>query len=153
MELLHSLLNVLYSVADLLVALGRAALPWTPLFAWVAFWTLAVDWTKLYPILMRGGIVGVGLLFFVAVLVWSVIAPPPDNVHHLFGLAVGNVTGKFVYVTALTVIMFLCASVQLSGCCGSLLNLEQPVALVELHDDHGHGAGPAGHGHGDHHAH
>jgi hypothetical protein len=148
MELIQALIVVLKSLLTLLATLGRELAPWTPLFAWVAFWTLAVDWTKLYPLLMRkGAIIGVLLLAFMAVLVWSVVAPPPDGVHHIFGLSVSNVTGKLMYVTAIVVIAFLCGSVQLSGACASLLRFEEP-ALAEAHDDHGHGHDDHGHGHG-----
>jgi hypothetical protein len=150
MELLQSLLNVVFSLAELLATIARLILPWTPLIAWVAYWTFAVDWTKLYPILMRrGGIIGVLLIGFVAVLVWSVVAPPPDGVHYIFGLTVSNVTGKLVYVTTLAVIALMCASVQLSGCCASLLNFEEPE-LAEAEADHGHAAH---HAHDAHHGH
>jgi hypothetical protein len=155
MDLLHSLLNVLESLVGLFAALGRTATPWLPLFAWIAFWTFAVDWVKLTPILARGGIIGVLLIALMTVLVWAAIAPPPDGVHHLFGLAVSNVTGKLVYVVALIFIASMCSSVQLSGTVAPLLNFNPPalVAAEEAdahdghgHDDHGHGD----HGHGDH---
>jgi hypothetical protein len=156
MELLHALLNVLQSLVDLLAVAGRAIAPWIPLIAWVAFWTLAVDWTKLYPILAKGGIVGVLLIAFVVVLVWSVVAPPPDGHHYMFGLRLSNETGKLVYVTALSLIVAACASVQLSGACRSLIDFSEPIALAETYDDHGHGHddhhshADQGHGHGHH---
>lgn len=37
--------------------------------------------------------------------------------HSLLGLRVSNFVGKFMYVTALICIMFLCGAVQLGGCC------------------------------------
>jgi hypothetical protein len=149
MDLLHALLNVLLSLLELLAAAGRTVAPWTPLIAWVAFWTLAVDWTKLWPVLMKGGIIGVILIAFVAVLVWSVIAPPPDGQHYMFGLKLGNETGKLMYVTGLSLIVFLCANVQLSGVCGPLLDFSEPVGVAESHDQHGHGPDDH-HGHDDH---
>jgi len=150
MDLSQSLLNVFTSLVELLAVLARAAVPWIPLFAWIAFWAIAVDWTKLYPLLMRkAAIVGVLLIAFIAILVWSVVAPPADGVHHLFGLNVHNFTAKTVYVTALMVIAFLCGSVQLSGACASLTHFEEP-ALADAHDDHGHGHDDHGHGHDSH---
>lgn len=150
MDLLHALVNVLQSLVELLAAAARTVAPWTALIAWVAFWTLAVDWTKLYPVLAKGGIIGALLIGFVAVLVWSVVAPPPDGHHYLFGLTLSNVTGKLVYVTGLALIVAACASVQLSGACRSLVDFSEPVAVAESHDDHGHGDhhGHADHGHG-----
>lgn len=120
MELLYSLWNVVVAVANLLVALVLFLAPWTPLIAWIAFWLLAVNWRKFYPVLMRGGLVGVALIALMAVLVWSVVAPPAGGVHHLYGLELSNTVGKTVYVTFLTVIAFMCGSVQVSGavnCC------------------------------------
>ncbi|QDU37860.1 hypothetical protein Mal4_21770 [Maioricimonas rarisocia] len=117
MELLTSLWNVVVAVVDLLVTLASTLWPWAPLIAWIAFWTLAVDWVKLRSILWSGGIIGVLLIALVAVLVWGCVAPPADGSHFLFGLQVSNFVGKFVYVTGLLVIVFLCGAVQLSGCC------------------------------------
>jgi len=148
MELLQSLLNVLTSLLSFLVEVAQTLLPWTPLFAWIAFWLLAVNWLSLWPVLFqRGGWIGVALLFAMVVLVWSVIAPPPDGVHHILGLNVSNVTGKFAYTTALTFIAFLCGTAQLNGMCKSLIHFEEP-ALAEAHAAHGDA-----HGHGDDHGH
>src|SRR6476469_1341972 len=84
MELLQSLLNVLSSLLTFLVEVGHTLLPWVPLFAWIAFWLLAVNWLQLWPVLFqRGGWIGVVLIFAMVVLVWSVIAPPPDGSHHI----------------------------------------------------------------------
>ena len=80
MELLQSLLNVLSSLLSFLVEVAHTLLPWTGLFAWIAFWLLAVNWLSLWPILFqRGGWIGVVLIFAMTVLVWSVIAPPPET--------------------------------------------------------------------------
>ncbi|MEW4526867.1 MAG: hypothetical protein ACF8PG_15000 [Maioricimonas sp. JB045] len=117
MELLTSLWNVVVAVIELLVTLADTLWPWAPLIAWIAFWTLAVDWVKLRSVLWSGGIIGVLLIALTAVLVWGAVAPPADGAHYLFGLKVGNFVGKFVYVTGLLVIVFLCGAVQLSGCC------------------------------------
>jgi hypothetical protein len=144
MELLHSLLNVATALLELLAAVAQTAWPWVPLFAWIAFWSLAVDWTKLAPILAKGGIIGVVLIALMAILVWSVIAPPPDGVHHILGLSIQSAfTAKMVYVVGLIVIAALCGSVQLSGCCASLTHFDEP-ALVETHAEHEHGES---HGH------
>jgi hypothetical protein len=147
MELLKSLQNVITSLGSLLLEIGQTLLPWTPLFAWVAFWLLAVNWLTLWPILFqRGGWIGVALIFAMTVLIWSVVAPPPDGVHHILGLSVSNMNGKLAYTTALTFIAFLCGTAQLNGVCKSCVRFDEP-ALAEAHashgDDHGHDHGGA----------
>lgn len=141
MDILNALLDLIASLGILVWTLLSSLAPWTPLIAWVAFWTLAVNWVQLRSFLLKGGWIGVVLLGLTAVLVWGVVAPPEGGVHSLLGLNVSNFVGKTVYVTTLTVIMLLCGSTQLSGVCDGLLNLEQPAGC------------DAGHGHDDHHGH
>ena len=130
---------------DLAVALGRVLVPLIPLVAWIAFWTLAVNWTKLRLVLLQGGWIGLALIAAVAVLVWGTVAPPPTGAHHLLGLTLGNFVGKTVFVTTLVCIMFLCGSVQLSGACGTLCQFDEPASEPDSHggahgedDSHGH---------------
>lgn len=118
LDLLSSLLNVLQSLRDVVVNLVRVVLPWLPLFAWLAFWSLAVNWVKAFDVIRRGGYIGIVLLMVVAVMVWAAVAPPVDGVHSLFGLKLSNHAGKFVYVTVLTCMAFLCGSAQMSGAFG-----------------------------------
>ena len=127
MEVLQSIWNVVVAVAQLLVEVVQFVAPWIPLLAWIAFWLFAVNWKVLYPILMKGGMIGVLLTALMTVLVWSLISSPEDGVHRLYGLAVSNAVGKTIYVTSLTVIAFLCGSVQLSGSCGKWCRFEEPV--------------------------
>ena len=109
-DLFFSLVNVISSLLEVVVNLFRVILPWLPLLGWVGFWTFAVNWAKAFPILRRGGFIGLLLLMFVAVLVWSAVAPPIGGKHLMLGLSVGNHTGKFIYVTMLTCIALLCGS-------------------------------------------
>ncbi|MCA8995980.1 MAG: hypothetical protein KDA80_03320 [Planctomycetaceae bacterium] len=136
MDLLISLWNVLIALWGVVVALVATIAPWTPLLLWIAFWALAVNWAKLYPVLEKGGYVGVVLLMFMTILVWSMIDIPASGSHSLYGLQVSNLVGKTVYVTALTVIAFLCGSVQLTGCCGSLCKFEEPTPVTDAGHDH-----------------
>jgi hypothetical protein len=143
-DLFISLVDVVWSLLKVLVNLARVILPWLPLLTWIGFWTFAVNWTKAFPILRRGGMAGVILLMFVAVLVWGAVAPPVDGKHVMLGLSVSNYAGKFIYVTMLTCIALLCGSAQLSGAFGRLCEFaDEPTE-----DDHGHGHGN-GHGHDD----
>jgi hypothetical protein len=134
MELLDSLWNVIVAVALLVWALLLFLAPWTPLLAWIAFWLFAVNWRQLSPILMKGGWIGVLLIAWTAILVWSSVSVPADGYHSLYGLQVSNVVGKTVYVTSLVVIALLCGSVQLAGCCSSLCRMEEePQASSAAH--------------------
>lgn len=142
-QLLTSLRNLFSASWDVLLAILALLVPWTPLIAWIAFWLFAVNWEKLYKVMVKGGWVGVVLIGLVMILVWGVVAPPAGGNHQLFGLSVTNFVGKAVYVTTLLVIMSLCGSVQLTGACGSLARFPAPKAddchASHVHpDDHGH---------------
>jgi hypothetical protein len=134
---LQSLIELGRDLLVLVVSLGRVLLPLLPLVVWVAFWTLAVNWTKLRSALLAGGWVGLVLLGFLAVLVWGTVAPPATGAHQFFGLTLGNFVGKTVLVTALICIMLLCGSVQLSGACGSLCQFDEPSEEDAHHHSHG----------------
>ena len=58
-DLFGSLVDVFRSLLDVVINLVRVILPWLPLLGWVGFWTFAVNWSKAFPILRRGGIIGV----------------------------------------------------------------------------------------------
>ncbi|MEO2032353.1 MAG: hypothetical protein ABGZ35_09730 [Planctomycetaceae bacterium] len=114
-ELIQNLVALFWSLLDVVVALVHVVVPWLPLLAWIAFWTLAVNWVKAFEIMWRGGFVGVLLLMFAAVLVWGAVAPPVAGYHEIFTLKVDNYPGKFFYVTTLTCIAFICGSAQMNG--------------------------------------
>lgn len=151
-ELLVSLVNLVVAAWSLLKAVSGLLLPWIPLAVWLGFWLFAVNWIKLREVLVsKGGLLGVLLIGAVWVLIWGVVAPPVNaNVSHfIFGLTVSNFVGKLVYVTALFSLMFLCGSVQLSGCCNRWC--EVTLAGPHAHSDHGHGGqGQETHGHSGH---
>jgi hypothetical protein len=142
-NLLSSLLQLIIAIWNVVESLFHLVLPWTPLVAWVAFWLLAVNWVKYRAVLVKGGWTGLFFIGLVMILIWGLIAPPVDGVHHVFGLSLSNFVGKTVYVTALFSIMFLCGSVQLSGACGSLVCFKHEDEEPADHDhgaDHGHAA-------------
>ena len=152
-DLFGSLVDVFRSLLDVVINLVRVVRPWLPLLGWVGFWTFAVNWSKAFPILRRGGISGVLLLMFVAVLVWGAVAPPSEGKHLLLGLSLSNHAGKFIYVTMLTCIALLCGSAQLSGAFGRLGEFPEEPADDDIensghaHNDHGGGHDDA---HGNH---
>ncbi len=129
--LLDSLLQLVEALWSTFLVVGTLLLPWTPLFAWIAFWTFGVNWVSLRRIIVhQGGWLGLVLLWFVMVLVWGTVAPPETGTHDLIVLKPSNYPGKMVFVTALFSIAFLCGSVQLSGCCaGWTPAQEEPVEL------------------------
>jgi len=133
MEALETLFNTLIDLVvttwDVFVALFHVIAPYAALLAWIGFWLLAVNWVKLFEVLVKqGGIIGVALIAIVMWLIWSGVAPPEDGTHTFFGvITVGNYLGKFVYVSFLFTIMFLCGSVQLSGACNRFINFEEPA--------------------------
>ncbi|REJ73930.1 MAG: hypothetical protein DWQ34_02530 [Planctomycetota bacterium] len=126
MELLESLLNLLVAILEVLAALAKTIAPWWPLIAWVAFWSLAVNWVSLRKTLLSGGWIGLVLIGLMMILVWGCVWPPDAGHETIFGLKLSNFVAKTVWVTGLIVIMLLCGSVQLSGACDRYLNLEQP---------------------------
>lgn len=150
MGLWDSLQNLALALLQVLASLGQSIAPWWPLIAWIAFWTLAVNWVRLREVLLSRGFIGVLLIAVLMVLVWGIVAPPDGGYHHLLGLTVSNFVGKLMYVTALLVIALLCGSVQLSGAVDRYLHFVEPAE--ESHDDHSHGHDDAHAGH-DAHAH
>lgn len=131
LELLNSLLTLINAAADVVFQVILLVLPWSALIAWVAFWLLAVNWTKFRQVLVQGGLVGLILIGLCMILIWGLIAPPADGAHYLFGLTLSNFVGKTVYVTALFCIMFLCGSVQLSGCCNAFCCFDDDEPATE----------------------
>ncbi|MFM9960902.1 MAG: hypothetical protein ACKV2Q_06725 [Planctomycetaceae bacterium] len=156
-ELLISLSDLALAAWSLLKALSGLLLPWIPLAVWIGFWLCAVNWIKLREVLIsKGGVLGLLLIGAIWVLIWGVVAPPASGTHFLLGLTVTNFVGKLVYVTALFCLMFLCGSVQLSGCCQQWCEVTMPDPHAHGdhghagHESHGHAAGPADHGHAAH---
>lgn len=149
-KLIDSLQHLFIAGWEVLVSLLVLLVPWAPLIAWFAFWLLAVNWEKLYPVLTRGALIGVFLIGLMMILVWGLIAPPPEGVHNMFGLHPTNFFGKTIYVTMLFTIAALCGAVQLSGACGSLVSFPEEEDEDHHHGDHGHdsGHGDSGHSHG-----
>jgi len=137
--LLESLLQLGEALLALFVNLGSLLVPWTPLFAWIAFWTLGVNWVSLRRILLHeGGLIGVLLIWFTMILVWGTVSPPDGGYHHIFGLQLSNFVGKTVYTTSLFTIMFLCGAVQLSGCCAGWTPADETVELDTQPPSAGH---------------
>jgi len=126
-----NLVSLFLALWGVLVSLAALVAPWTPLAAWIIFWLFAVNWERLREVMVQGGWIPVVLIGFVMVLVWGTIAPPAGGAHHLLGLKVSNYVGKFIYVTVLLCIMFLCGAVQLAGFLPACCRFEQSEAAAE----------------------
>lgn len=129
-QVLSSFIEVLVAVWSFLTALVMQIAPWTPLIAWIGFWLFAVNWVRLRVLMLKGGGIAVVLIGLVMILVWGSVAPQP---HSFFGYEISNFVAKTVYVTALFSLMFLCGSVQLSGCCAQCCNFEEPEDAHAAH--------------------
>lgn len=121
LNLLESIVQLVMALWQVLASVVSLITPWVALLAWVGFWLFAVNWVKLRKLLLEGGWVGLLLMGFMAIVVWTAIAPPSGGYHYVLGLTLTNFVGKTVYVTILMCILLLCGSVQLSGilpaCC------------------------------------
>lgn len=159
-DVLESSLTLLVDLYELVFSVGLLLLPWLGLVAWLAFWLLAVNWTKFRPLLVeQGGWIGLLLMGLVWILIWGVVAPPASGSYHLFNLTLSNFVGKTVYVTSLLCVMLLAGGAQLSGMCEGWLNfppdvVDEPHAHGHEshgHDSHGHDTPAVADSHGGHH--
>jgi hypothetical protein len=125
----------LLDVAWLLLLLIGQGLQWSLLIAWLAWWLLAVNWKKLWPVLAQGAWVPCALLVVVAALAWSRLAPADNSV---LGVAnVANYWWQLGAVTLLAGLTLFCAWLQ-----GALhlaptdipLEPQAPSALSHGHD-------------------
>ena len=135
LQLVDNLVALFQSLIDVVVALLNIVLPWLPLLAWIAFWTLAVNWVKAFDILRKGGFVGVLLLMFVAVLVWVRSLLLSRNTITC-SVCRSQLCGKFIYVTLLTCIALLCGSAQMNGFAKSLCHFEDEPEASSHHSAH-----------------
>jgi hypothetical protein len=129
LDLGHTLGRLLYE--------ANATFPlWPLLLVWVAWWLLAVDWRKVWPVLRAGAWAPVVLLVLTAALVWSRLAPyeyPLDS-----GAVVPNFWWHLLLVSVLALSALFCGWLQ--GVVGRVppeISVEPPAAPAHGHD-HGH---------------
>ncbi len=109
---LEALVQLLTSSWTLFVYLLLFLLQWSLVIVWVAWWLLAVDWRKAWPVLARGAWVPAVLLVIVASLTWAKIWPRTLNV--LPGFSVPNFWWQFLAVSALAGTALICGWVQVN---------------------------------------
>ena len=131
----QSLWQIVIILGDLVVQLLALAMHWSLLIVWVAWWLLAVNWTKTWQVLARGAWAPLVLLMLVSALVWSRIAPGDYNL----GLAtIPNFWWQFGAVGLLVCLAFFCGWLQeLFHWVPPEIDLNPPV----VDPSHGHALG------------
>jgi len=132
-EFLHSLLQVLTDLWQLVRLILIPVLLILPLLLWFLFCLLAVNWKKMWPVLREGGWVPLTLLTILVALVWSQIQP---NSVRLFGFVhVGNFWWQAGAVALLAGLGLFAGWMQQRY---SWFPLEIPVEPPPLEHGHGH---------------
>lgn len=101
---------------------------------WCAWWLWAVNWREVWPVLARGGWLGVLLGMFLAALAWSALFPRPIRL--LPFLTIGNFWWQLACVGGLTLAALFCGWLQ-----GRLGWEPAPVSFAppaEAAHEHGH---------------
>ncbi len=126
-ELLTALAGLLF---DLVALAFRHAL----LIAWLAWWLWGVNWSRVWPVLARGGWVVVVLLMLTGALVWSRLAP--SDCECLGFVAVHNFWWQLGAVGLLVAVTLFCGWLQqVFHWQPADIDLEPPEPAA----DHGHG--------------
>lgn len=71
LDLWWAFVALLGQFGTLLAVVARALLPWLPGGLWCAWWLWCVDWKRAWPVLKKGGWVGVVLVVLASALAWS----------------------------------------------------------------------------------
>jgi hypothetical protein len=111
------------------LAILQWLLPWLVLALWCAWWLWCVNWKDTWPVLARGGWVGVVLLVLTIALAWSAMYPAKPNFWWQLGCT-----------SALALVALFCGWAQ-----GQLGWEPPPVTFEPAAHGHDHGHG---HGHG-----
>lgn len=120
------------SIADLLTAItalveaafrvlglvGSLVWPWLPLVIWALFWLLIIDWSRLLPVLSRGGWLVIALMATAALAIWMVVSPVPEGIEVWLGLKLDLLVARFVKLSLIAAVAIGAGAVQLSGLLG-----------------------------------
>jgi hypothetical protein len=132
MEQWQLFLQVLIDLAKLVGSLLSLAGQWWLLIAWFAWWLLAVNWKKVWPVLAQGAWLPVLFLLVIAALAWSRMFPSHRNV---LGVTVANFWWQFGATLLLGASALFAGWVQgLIGWTPVEVELEPPASA----DSHGH---------------
>ena len=106
LEIIQTLTQLVTTLGTLILEIGALALRHALLIAWVAWWLWAVNWTKAWGALARGGWMVLVLLTVVSALVWSAIAPSNYILFDLF--QVPNFWWQLAAVTLIVLLALFC---------------------------------------------
>jgi hypothetical protein len=123
-------------LGQLLIQLLALAGHWLLLIVWVAWWLLAVNWQKAWPVLRSGGWAPLVLLMLMVALAWSRLQAVR---YEIFDLSIANFVWQLAAVCLLVALTLFCGWLQgVFRCVPPEINLEPPVAAHA--DGHAHGA-------------
>lgn len=114
-ELVTAITSLMTAALQVVRLLGALAWPWMPLVVWCLFWLLVVDWSRLLPVLSRGGWLVVALLATGVLAIWMVTSPVPDGVEVWLGLKLDALVARFVKLSLIIATAIAAGAVQLSG--------------------------------------
>jgi hypothetical protein len=117
-ELVTAITALLEATFHVLRLVGTLAWPWLPLVVWTLFWLLIVDWSRLLPVLSRGGWLVVALLATAVLAIWMVVSPVPEGVEVWLGLKLDALVVRFVRLSLIAAAAIGAGAVQLSGLIG-----------------------------------
>lgn len=114
-ELVTAMTSLMTAALQVVRLLGTLAWPWMPLVIWCLFWLLVVDWSRLLPVLSRGGWLVVALLATGVLAIWMVTSPVPEGVEVWLGLKLDGLVARFVKLSLIIATAIAAGAVQLSG--------------------------------------
>jgi hypothetical protein len=134
-EIIQTLTQLVITLGTLIVEIGALALRHALLIVWVAWWLGAVNWSKAWGALARGGWMVVALLTIVSALVWSAIVPSNYILFDQFQLP--NFWWQLMAVTLIVLLALFCGWLQgVFGWTPAEINLEPPLQAHAGHEHH-----------------
>src|SRR2546425_80601 len=124
-EILWLLWQLVVNLFQLLASVLALAAQWWFVIVWIAWWTFAVDWRKVRPVMSQAAWAPVILLVLLIALAWSRINP----VEFSWGIVVlPNFWWQLIAVIMIVVLTLLCGVLQDAlGFTPAQIDLEPPA--------------------------
>jgi hypothetical protein len=136
-EILNTSIQLVVTLATLIVEIAALAVRHALLISWVAWWLWGVNWNKAWGVLARGGWLPVVLLTLIAAAAWSALVPQSYTFLDLFPIA--NFWWQLGVVTLFVLLALFCGWVQGKfHWAPAEINLDPPAPA---HHDHAHAHG------------